>query len=147
MSQETGYIFFRIATPTTKVIGSEIAVTKVSWHVDREHLGERDEDHRALHQHRRRHHEVLLDRTDVGVGPGDQLAHRDPVVEGERKRHVVLVDDVAQVVLEAVRGRQQAAPADVVADLTDADRDEDQGREARKRLEVRACAPTSAGLG
>ena len=77
--------------------------------VEREHLGEGDEDDRALDDHRRRHHQVLLDRTHVGVGPGDQLADRDAVVEGERQRHVVLVDDVAQVVLEAVSRREQAS--------------------------------------
>ena len=102
--------------------------------VQGEHLGEGDEDNCALDDDGRCHHQVLLHGTHVGVGPGDQLADRDPVIEGEGQQHVVLVNDVAEVVLEAVRGREQEAPAQVVGDLTDADGDEDQRGETRQWL-------------
>ena len=63
--------------------------------------------------------QVHLHRADVGVGPRDQLARLDPVVEGERHPRQVLVDDVAQVELDLVGGLEEEEARDVAGDAAD----------------------------
>ena len=70
---------------------------------------------RALDQDQRGEGHVHLHRADVGVGPGDELARLDPVVEGERHPGQVLVDDVAEVVLDVVGRLEEEQPGDVAA--------------------------------
>ena len=82
-------------------------------HVDREHLREREDRDAALHEDRRREREVHLHRADVGVRTRDELARLHAVVERERHAAQVLVHDVPQVVLDAVRRLEQVVARQV----------------------------------
>jgi hypothetical protein len=106
--------------------------------VHRQHLDERDDHHRALHHDRRPEGQVHLHGTDVGVRPGDELAGLDPVIETERQRAQVLVDDVAQVVLHVVRRAQQEEPRAVGEGAADAREDGDPFGVAEQARAVRA---------
>ena len=65
----------------------------------------------ALHEDERGEDRVHLDAADVAVGPADQLARLDPVVEAERQPGQVLVDQRAQVGLEVVGGASRGTGA------------------------------------
>ena len=82
-------------------------------HVDREHVTERHDGDGALDDDARREGEVHLHRPDIRVGPGDELAGLDPVVERERHAGQVLIHDVAEVEFHLVGRRHQEQPGDV----------------------------------
>ena len=113
--------------------------------VDREHLGEREHRDAALHEDARGEREVHLHRADVGVGAGDELARLDAVVERERHAAQVLVHDVPQVVLDAVRRLQQVVPRRVREDEPDGREHRDDGHEVLERR-TRGLAQCVDGL-
>ena len=82
-------------------------------HVDPEHEAEGDQGDAALHQDHGGEGHVHLDRADVRVGPGDELARLHPVVERERHLGQVLIDDVPEVELDPVGRLEEVQPGDV----------------------------------
>ena len=85
-------------------------------HVDGEHQDEREHRDAALHEDDRRHRQIHLHLADVGVAARDELTGLHAVVERERHAAQVLVHDVPQVVLDAVRGLQHVEARRVVED-------------------------------
>ena len=76
-------------------------------HVDRHHQDEGEHDDAALHEDERRLRQIHLHGADVRVGAGDELPRLHAVIERERHAREVLVDDVPEVVLDAVRSPQE----------------------------------------
>ena len=111
ISHDTGNICFRIRTPTMKTNGIVDIATNASGTLIDSISREREDRDAALHEDDRREREVHLHRADVGVGTRDELPRLHAVVERERHAAQVLVHDVPQVVLDAVRGLEQVVAA------------------------------------
>ena len=80
--------------------------------VDHHHDDDGDEQQHQLHRDERSEGEEQLDRPDVGVGPADDLAALDAVPVAERELGEALVDQVAEVGLDAVGGSKQIEAID-----------------------------------
>src|SRR6185437_4364128 len=87
--------------------------------VDGEHEPEGNEGNGALDEDQRGKREIHLHRADVGIGPRDQLSRLHAVVERERHASEVLVDAVAEVVLDVVRHLEQRGAGEVAGHSAD----------------------------
>ena len=128
ISHDTGNIRLRILSPAMKTNGI-VESDERERHVDRHHQDEGEHDDAALHEDERRLRQVHLHGADVRVGARDELTRLHAVIERERHPREVLVDDVPEVVLDAVRSPQEQEAGGVV-------RREAQQREHNKDRDV-----------